>query len=244
VTEAAQLGSDGGLARYRLVMAPWLAALQLRRDSFVFQDKTVQQILDEVFADYPRPVALGPGRARGPAHPLLCIQYRESDWAFVQRLLASEGLSWHIEHLGDDDAATADEQGKARHVMVITDAGAERADLGPIRFAALHPTAVVDGLEDPITGFAAQRTLPPTPWPWAAGTTATWPGPAPSWPARWTWAKCPGWSSTTAAGRIALRTPRPPSAPPAWPWARWSCRPSALPARAVPGCCARARSSS
>jgi type VI secretion system secreted protein VgrG len=40
VTEAAQLG-DGGLARYRLVMAPWLAALQLRRDSFVFQDKTV-----------------------------------------------------------------------------------------------------------------------------------------------------------------------------------------------------------
>jgi type VI secretion system secreted protein VgrG len=145
VTEAAQLGSDGGLARYRLVMAPWLAALQLRRDSFVFQDKTVQQILDEVFADYPRPVALGPGRARGPAHPLLCIQYRESDWAFVQRLLASEGLSWHIEHLGDDDAATADEQGKARHVMVITDAGAERADLGPIRFAALHPTAVVDG---------------------------------------------------------------------------------------------------
>ena len=162
VTEAAQLGSDGGLARYRLVMAPWLAALQLRRDSFVFQDKTVPQILDEVFADYPtaqwrwalsEPEAL---RTRS-----LCIQYRESDWAFVQRLLASEGLSWHIEHLGEDDAATADEQGKARHVMVITDAGAERADLGPIRFAALHPTAVVAGLEDPITGFAAQRTLPP-----------------------------------------------------------------------------------
>ncbi|MCO5979125.1 contractile injection system protein, VgrG/Pvc8 family, partial [Ideonella oryzae] len=53
VTEAAQLGSDGGLARYRLVMAPWVAALQLRRDSFVFQDKTVQQILDDLFADYP-----------------------------------------------------------------------------------------------------------------------------------------------------------------------------------------------
>jgi type VI secretion system secreted protein VgrG len=106
VTEAAQLGSDGGLARYRLVMAPWLAALQLRRDSFVFQDKTVQQILDDVFADYPRPVALGPGRAEALRTRSLCIQYRESDWAFVQRLLASEGLSWHIEHLGDEDAAT------------------------------------------------------------------------------------------------------------------------------------------
>ena len=28
--------------------------LQLRRDSFVFQDKTVPQILDDIFADYPQ----------------------------------------------------------------------------------------------------------------------------------------------------------------------------------------------
>ncbi|MCA6216261.1 type VI secretion system tip protein VgrG [Ideonella sp. B7] len=162
VTEAAQLGSDGGLARYRLVMAPWLAVLQLRRDSFVFQDKTVPQILDDIFADYPQAQwrwELADASALRTRS--LCIQYRESDWAFVQRLLASEGLSWHIEHLGEEDAATADEQGKARHVMVITDAGAERADLGLIRFASLHPTAVVAGLEDPITGFAAQRSLTP-----------------------------------------------------------------------------------
>lgn len=162
VTEAAQLGSDGGLARYRLVMAPWVDMLKLRRDSFVFQDKTVPQILDDIFADYPQAQwrwELADASALRTRS--LCIQYRESDWAFVQRLLASEGLSWHIEHLGEEDAATADEQGKARHVMVITDAGAERADLGPIRFAALHPTAVFEGLEDPITGFAAQRSLPP-----------------------------------------------------------------------------------
>jgi type VI secretion system secreted protein VgrG len=242
VTEAAQLGSDGGLARYRLVMAPWLAALQLRRDSFVFQDKTVQQILDEVFADYPRPVALGPGEPEALRTRSLCIQYRESDWAFVQRLLASEGLSWHIEHLGDEDAATADEQGKARHVMVITDAGAERADLGP---SALPPCTPPRWM----AWKTRSPALPPSaPCPQRRGPgqleLPQLAGAAPSWPARWTWGKCPGWSSTTAAGRIALRTPRPPSAPPAWPWARWSCRPSALPARAAPGCCVRARSSS
>ena len=49
------LGADGGLARYRLHAAPWLATLRLRRDSFVFQDKSVTDILTEVFADYPLP---------------------------------------------------------------------------------------------------------------------------------------------------------------------------------------------
>ncbi|WP_374587955.1 type VI secretion system Vgr family protein, partial [Ideonella dechloratans] len=96
VTEAAQLGSDGGLARYRLVMAPWLDFLKLRRDSFVFQDMTVTQILDDVFADYPQAQwrwELADASALRTRS--LCIQYRESDWAFVQRLLASEGLSWH-----------------------------------------------------------------------------------------------------------------------------------------------------
>jgi type VI secretion system secreted protein VgrG len=86
----------------------------------------------------------------------------------VQRLLASEGLSWHIEHLGEDDAATADEQGKARHVMVITDAGAERADLGPIRFAALHPTAVVDGWK------TRSPALPPSAPPPNAVALGSW----------------------------------------------------------------------
>ncbi|HDS1106995.1 TPA: type VI secretion system tip protein VgrG, partial [Stenotrophomonas maltophilia] len=37
-TEAAQLGSDGGLARYRLILEPWTALLRLRRNAVIFQD--------------------------------------------------------------------------------------------------------------------------------------------------------------------------------------------------------------
>ena len=54
VTRAAQLGSDGGLARYRVHMNPWLSFLALRRDSFVYQDMTAQAIVEDVFADYPQ----------------------------------------------------------------------------------------------------------------------------------------------------------------------------------------------
>jgi type VI secretion system secreted protein VgrG len=162
VTQAAQLGSDGGLARYRLTMGPWLAWLGLRRDSFVFQDKTALEIVEAVFADYPAAQwrlevsddTLSTLRKRS-----LCTQYRETDLAFVSRLLAQEGLHFWFEHLGDDDGAQADTQNLARHVMVIADAQVQRTNLGPIRFAAQHPTAFMPGLEDPVTSFMAQRRL-------------------------------------------------------------------------------------
>ncbi|BAL95920.1 type VI secretion system Vgr family protein [Rubrivivax gelatinosus] len=159
VFEAAQLGSDGGLARYRLVMRPWLSFLALRRDAFVFQDKTAQQIVEEVFCHYPsanfRFELSDELRQRS-----LCVQYRETDLQFVQRLLAEEGLSWHFEHL-DDGASDAHAEGHAKHVLVVTDRMATRPALGDARFTSQHPTASVRGQKDAVTAFMAQRQLMP-----------------------------------------------------------------------------------
>ncbi|MFT3721560.1 type VI secretion system Vgr family protein [Pseudorhodoferax sp.] len=158
VAEAAQLGADGGLARYRLVMRPWLWLLGLRRDSFVYQDKTALEIVEEVFADYPQAQY-----ALQVSEPLrrrsLCVQYRESDLAFVQRLLAEEGLSYHFRHLEGEQARQADEAGQARHRLVITDRQAERDDLGELRFAVQHASANLRGQRDAVTAFMAQRSV-------------------------------------------------------------------------------------
>ncbi len=51
ITQAQLLGSDGGLARYRLTVEPWLAFLAHRQDAWVFQNQTVQAIVEEVFAE-------------------------------------------------------------------------------------------------------------------------------------------------------------------------------------------------
>jgi len=52
VSEAAMLGSFGGLARYRLRLQPWLWRLGQVRNSRVWQDKTVMEIVDIVFQEH------------------------------------------------------------------------------------------------------------------------------------------------------------------------------------------------
>ncbi|HEU4374882.1 MAG TPA: contractile injection system protein, VgrG/Pvc8 family, partial [Telluria sp.] len=52
VSQVAALGSDGGLSRYRLRLSPWIWLLSQARNSRAWQDKSVVEIVDSVFAEY------------------------------------------------------------------------------------------------------------------------------------------------------------------------------------------------
>jgi type VI secretion system VgrG family protein len=106
ICAAAQLGSDGGLARYRIRIAHWIWRLAHVRNSRVWQDKSVTDIVDDVFGAY-APAArwrwsdeVGPFMEYANRRSY-CCQYRESDLAFVERLLAEEGLAWRFEQAED-----------------------------------------------------------------------------------------------------------------------------------------------
>ena len=101
ITQAAALHSDGGLARYELVVRPWLAALQLMQRSQSFIDKSVVEIVEAVFQPYAHLAAWqwAPCITEhlGEARRHYCNQYRESDFQFISRLLAEEGVGWRCE---------------------------------------------------------------------------------------------------------------------------------------------------
>ncbi|KAF1712641.1 type VI secretion system tip protein VgrG [Pseudoxanthomonas kalamensis DSM 18571] len=135
VTAFEHEGSNGGLARYRLRIEPWLALLRQRVDSHVFQDKSVVEIVEDVFADYAEAGELVPAwrweltdrsvyRRRS-----LTTQYGESDFNFVARLLADEGIGYCIEHAGD---ASAEHLGA--HTLVLFDGNDALSELGAVRF--------------------------------------------------------------------------------------------------------------
>ena len=150
VVQAERQGSDGSLTRYRLRVQPWLAALAHRVDSWVFQGASVMQIIDEVLAD-----AQGQGRLvpawrwelADPAAYLarsLCIQYQESDLAFVERLMREEGLFCWLEH----EAAEGDALG--RHTLVIADHNGALADnpwQATVRYTGSDAVLKDDGLQ-------------------------------------------------------------------------------------------------
>ncbi|WP_338768323.1 type VI secretion system Vgr family protein [Massilia sp. METH4] len=122
VTAASMLGADGGLARYELTIGPWTAFMALGRDSRVFQDMTVFDILDAVFAGMEHAGRLVPQWRHDiadislyPKRSLTC-QYQESNAAFAERLMREEGLFYYFEHSGDPGSAAL-----GGHTLVIAD---------------------------------------------------------------------------------------------------------------------------
>ena len=148
VREAACLGADGGLARYRLGLVPWTWLLTQGRHSRVFQDRSVVEIVESVFVGYAPLAAWQLGDEVGPfldqRKRSYCVQYRESDFDFVSRLLAEEGLGWRLEE--SEDAA-------AGHRMVLfADSATQPEDLlsgsgGGIRFHRSDATESADGIQ-------------------------------------------------------------------------------------------------
>ena len=112
VTEARSLQSDGGFARKALLLQPWVALLDHALCSRVWQDASAIQIVEDVFADHPQLAAwhwnegvadhVARGLfARNGGQRSYCVQHRESDLEFIQRLLAEEGIAWRVEEHAD-----------------------------------------------------------------------------------------------------------------------------------------------
>jgi type VI secretion system secreted protein VgrG len=125
VIEAEELGPVPGGMLYRLVLAPPLVRAMHRSRCRVFLEKTTRQIIDAVLQGDPE-LTLSAGEVARPdsgddtrfapakelytwrimdttriddvATRAYCVQYNESDFAFVSRLLEEEGISFHFEN--------------------------------------------------------------------------------------------------------------------------------------------------
>jgi type VI secretion system secreted protein VgrG len=97
VTRFQQAGLHGRYHAYHATVRPWLWFLTRTADCRIFQDKTVPQIIKEVFSDHSvadvRDELTYTYRKR-----TYCVQYRETDFAFVSRLMEQEGIYYFFSH--------------------------------------------------------------------------------------------------------------------------------------------------
>src|SRR5580765_1135497 len=108
VTRFAQGGSLGRYVRYSVVVHPWLWFLTRTTDCRIFQEMTVPDIVKKVFGDHPD--ADFKFELTGSYRKwTYCVQYRETDFNFVARLLEEEGIYFYTRHTD------------GHHTVVLTD---------------------------------------------------------------------------------------------------------------------------
>jgi type VI secretion system secreted protein VgrG len=87
----------GSYYSYQATVSPWLWFLTRTADCRIFQDLSVPDIVKKVFED--SGVANFEFKLfRTYRKWVYCVQYRESDYNFVARLLEHEGIYWYFEH--------------------------------------------------------------------------------------------------------------------------------------------------
>ena len=108
VSQFSQAGTHGNLFVYRATVRPWFWLLTRTADCRIFQNKKVPDIIKEVFRDQgfsDFEDALS-GTYREWEN---CVQYRETDFNFISRLMEQEGFYYYFKH----------EDGK--HTLVLSD---------------------------------------------------------------------------------------------------------------------------
>src|SRR3954447_22356204 len=89
-----------GHSLYRATMVPWTWLLTLFNDCRIFQNKSVPDIVEQVFRD--RGFTDFANRLNGSYQPReYTVQYRETDFNFISRLLEEEGIFYFFEHTVD-----------------------------------------------------------------------------------------------------------------------------------------------
>ena len=124
VTRFAQTGMHGRYHLYSARVSAWPWFLTRSANCRIFQDLTVPEIIKKVFEEY----SIADFKAELTAtytKRVYCVQYRETDFNFISRLMEEEGIYYFFRHK------------EGRHTMVLSDSYTAHA---PFAGSGLAPT--------------------------------------------------------------------------------------------------------
>ncbi|MBN3734659.1 type VI secretion system tip protein TssI/VgrG [Burkholderia sp. Tr-20390] len=131
---------------YELIVRPWLWLATRRSDCRIFQNKTVPEIVQEVLSTYGFPIENHLAESYVPRD--YCVQYNETDAAFVSRLMEFEGIYFWFRHAEDT------------HTLMLGDAMSSHTVLPgyeTIPYIARDRTAIAD--EEHIDGWLPAQAV-------------------------------------------------------------------------------------
>lgn len=142
---------------YHMEVVPWSWLLTLKSDCRIFQDLSVPQIVkklfDELKGSYSDLVSYRDALTKQYVQRDYCVQYRETDFNFISRLLELEGIFYFFEHSQNG------------HTLVLADSNSTFKQVpdngGKFRFS---PQGGYDERLDTILSANLQHELHPGKW--------------------------------------------------------------------------------
>jgi len=147
ISRFVQTKNDGSFAHYRATVVPWLWLLTRTSDCRIFQKKAIPEIIEEVFKGH----GLDSYRLSlsGTYKPWeYCVQYRETDFNFVSRLMEQEGIYYFFEH----------EDGK--HTLVLADSSSAHETYSGYETMIYRPPSDTQPLDrECVTDWVVEKEL-------------------------------------------------------------------------------------
>jgi type VI secretion system secreted protein VgrG len=149
VSEFAQTGFSERFHEYRATVRPWFWFLTRTADCRIFQGKGVPDIFKAVcqqagFNDIEVKLGSYPPRE-------YCVQYRETDFNFLSRLLEQEGIFYYFEHTAN------------KHTLVLSDDVSKCSPIDGYDSVPFYAATANDALRerDHLQAWSIQKTFQP-----------------------------------------------------------------------------------
>jgi type VI secretion system secreted protein VgrG len=149
VNHFTQITSSGQLARYRATVVPWFWFLTRVADCRIFQEKTVPEIIEQIFRDRGFTNYYDKRLSCEYRTWEYCVQYRETDFNFISRLMEQEGIYYYFEH----------ENGK--HTLILADSKSAHEPYHNFGKLIYHPSDEGPTTEECISDWFVETHLQP-----------------------------------------------------------------------------------
>lgn len=123
------------LFTYECDIVPWFWMLTQHEDNRIFENLTVPEIVEQVVGKLGYKEHFEMDLRRQPPQRRYCVQYRETTFDFISRLLEEEGIYYYFVH---------DEGDETTHRMVLTDHNDGNPSLDPASVPFHHENASDD----------------------------------------------------------------------------------------------------
>jgi type VI secretion system secreted protein VgrG len=149
VSKFIQSEADGDFARYEMSVVPWLWFLTRSSDCRIFQEMTVPDIIHKVCNDFGFPDLDTSGLTGTYRKWEYCVQYRETAFNFLSRLMEQEGIYYYFKHE------------EKKHTLMLADAPSAHGPVTGLESIIYRPEQRGAALRERIDSWKIEHAVQP-----------------------------------------------------------------------------------